>query len=90
LLPSSLPSNPPDTTALTPAPTPVASTPPSQPIPTPVSLVSSASDKGLTPGLVILGLLIALAGAFGFGKIPDRVLTEEVAAGDCPLDRREP
>jgi hypothetical protein len=40
--------------------------------------------------LVILGLLVALAGAFGLGKIPDDVLAEKVGDTACRLERSEP
>jgi hypothetical protein len=66
-----------------------SSAPSNSPLPTVLSAVPAAVEKGLAPGLVILGLLVALAGAFGLGKVPDDVLAEKVGETACRLENRE-
>jgi hypothetical protein len=45
---------------------------------------------GVKAGLVVLGLVLAGAAAFGMAKIPDDVLAEKASASSCPLERSAP
>jgi hypothetical protein len=55
-----------------------------------IGFVPAVADfTGLKWGLVVFGLLLAGAAAFGMGKIPDDTLAEGVAS-PCPLERSSP
>jgi hypothetical protein len=72
---------------------PPATTAPSSGGSTPDRLATrpaSSGFGGIGAGLVILGLLVSGAGAFGFGKMPEDVLEDKVTASPCPLDRSAP
>lgn len=58
--------------------------------PTAINPVPVSTTKGIGAGLVVFGLLVGAAGAFGLGKIPDDVLAEKPVSSVCPIERREP